>query len=220
MRIQPARAKLRAMTLVEVLVVIVIIAVVAALLLPAHSGPRKARGVVCLSNQKQIALGLFIFAADNDWKFPAQVSATNGGSLEYAASGPVSSHFKALAPYLGKNPRVLICSMDKARHIATDFVGLTNENVSYFLNLDAVTNASSILSGDRYLESYGQSVRAGVLVQTTNATLKWSAGFHGNPDRSFGFVSFADGHAQAIHAESLNSILQQQPSATNRFCFP
>ena len=61
----------RAFTLVELLVVIAIIAVLAALLLPALASARdQGRKAACLSNLRQIGIGLINYATDNDGKIP------------------------------------------------------------------------------------------------------------------------------------------------------
>lgn len=58
-------------TLIELLVVIAIIAILASILFPVFAQAReKARGVSCLSNQKQIALALVQYVQDYDETFP------------------------------------------------------------------------------------------------------------------------------------------------------
>jgi len=67
-----------AFTLIELLVVIAIIAILAAILFPVFAQAReKARATTCLSNGKQIALAINMYAQDYDETFPLDIQAAN-----------------------------------------------------------------------------------------------------------------------------------------------
>jgi prepilin-type N-terminal cleavage/methylation domain-containing protein/prepilin-type processing-associated H-X9-DG protein len=66
-------------TLIELLVVIAIIAILAAILFPVFAKAReKARQISCLSNEKQIGLGLMQYTQDNDETYPSGRNYANG----------------------------------------------------------------------------------------------------------------------------------------------
>jgi len=79
-------------TLIELLVVIAIIAILAAILFPVFAQAReKARQITCVSNAKQIVLGILQYAQDYDEGMPITFNGTNmygSGDVQYNTSEP------------------------------------------------------------------------------------------------------------------------------------
>ena len=111
----------KAFTLIELLVVIAIIAILAAILFPVFAQARdKARSASCLSNEKQIGLGLMMYTQDYDETYPTayqyknNTATTNGGS----AGGYI--HYSAMIqPYI-KSENVWVCPSDKLKGVGPD----------------------------------------------------------------------------------------------------
>lgn len=81
---------IKGFTLIELLVVIAIIAILAAILFPVFAKVReKARQISCLSNEKQMGLGILQYVQDNDETFPlAQRKSDNGDVAAFLAANP------------------------------------------------------------------------------------------------------------------------------------
>jgi len=68
---RPDAQRSRGFTLIELLVVIAIIAVLAAILFPVFAQAREAaRKTTCLSNEKQLGMGVMMYVQDYDEQFP------------------------------------------------------------------------------------------------------------------------------------------------------
>ena len=216
--------------MVEVLVVVAALLIIAAIILPALAmANRKSNKLGCASCLKQIGVTYRVWAGNNGDKYPMQVSVTNGGAMELIATGNVAACFQVMSNELN-TPKVLICPQDTKRIPATSFSrGFNNDNVSYFVPLNAdQTNPKMLLSGDDNFAIGGVPVKSGLLQLSTNAPIAWSSGrhvLHGSHFwparyRFFGYILFADGSVQDLTTDDLKKALQRTGVATNRLAIP
>jgi prepilin-type N-terminal cleavage/methylation domain-containing protein len=110
-------SRMRAFTLVELLVVIGIIAVLISLLLPALQSARdSANTVACMSNSRQIGLAMQMYVNDSrGWLPPVQSSVFGMVNGAYPFT-----HQYLQAMYHREDPRPWICPVDHLKLIGND----------------------------------------------------------------------------------------------------
>lgn len=102
------RKRFTAFTLIELLVVIAIISILAAILFPVFARAREnARRSSCLSNLKQIGLGIMMYVQDYDETYPSSTRYISG------SSGGTVSFYQDVVPYL-KNYEIFRCPSSSA----------------------------------------------------------------------------------------------------------
>src|SRR5436190_11859295 len=87
-----------AFTLIELQITICILLVLAAILWPALSRAKsRSSPMNCTNNMKNIAIAFRTWAMDYQDRFPMQVSAMNGGTMEFASKGAAYVHFQVMS---------------------------------------------------------------------------------------------------------------------------
>lgn len=124
-----------AFTLIELLVVIAIIAVLAAILFPVFARAREnARRASCMSNVKQIALGIMMYSQDYDEKTMPVSTTVGSGTCPDADISKCVGWSIALEPYL-KSAQIFQCPSETT---SPSISGTTYWSYTdYFINYNA-----------------------------------------------------------------------------------
>lgn len=227
----------RAFTLLELLVVIALIAVLVGMLLPTLGAAKdQARKALCLSNVKQIGVGIYAYAGENNYCIPFGPKAPPIMSAAdfYPSTGAPTSLISLmngdpvglgllLPKQLSRDPRVLFCpGRDQKGNAGVELakVGISQAQCSYYYRHASVVkqfdSGSDVLTPEHVrlenlgLNRNGRPIRALVL-DTQFLCSSGFASFGVTPSthhrRQCVSTLFSDGHAaQLSNADGLMNV--------------
>ena len=148
---QDTKNSSRAFTLIEILVVIAIIAILAAILFPVFARAREnARRASCMSNLKQLGLGVMMYTQDYDDHVPSAFQYEVPGDKNY-----LNSWMQLIMPYT-KSAQLCVCPSWSQASVYTDN-GPNKDIPIPFESYTAVFNvAGDVRTASRILSQYTQ----------------------------------------------------------------
>ena len=208
------RPKSRGFTLIELLVVIAIIAILAAILFPVFASAReKARQISCLSDLRQIGLGMLQYVQDNDETMFQTTYYNDATGILYQWDGGLNFATNTYDPTQGfLQPYMKSVAIQDCPDAAGIPLGSPAEHISYGINqliyydtsfnqLPAPSLAQFTVPSDTVLltDAVGYDKRDGLY---RNDDLTWPSGggptVHGR-HQGTASVLWMDGHVKAVH---------------------
>jgi len=206
-------------TLIELLVVIAIISILASILFPVFARAREnARRASCMSNLKQIGLGMMMYVQDYDEKYPLgawKVSGTNTAAANFASAstphdgsvpakkfsisigsgtGYLYSWMDFIYPYV-KNVQLFVCPSFSGASTTPSygynlFISNERSNPPVAASMAAISRPSEIVLVTDYVSAYNYA-NPGEYCHDLAAIPK-----NHYPHMEGGNITFADGHAK------------------------
>ena len=190
-------------TLIELLVVIAIIAILAAILFPVFQRVREnARRTACLSNMKQLGLGVVQYTQDYDERMPSATdgnsgNATLGGWMYYTGFSTPNVRFdptQGSVYSFTKSTGVYVCPDDSAAQTSHDSYALSSCVASGLAKPNGGT--TPYVRPGKGLSSFDNT--AGMLLFCEEASGS------GNASTNDAYLSFAVDHVSLRHSGGSN----------------
>jgi prepilin-type processing-associated H-X9-DG protein len=197
-----------AFTLIELLTIVAIVVILTGLLLPSGTSCKaKAPRIKCVNNLKNVGLAFRIYSADNNDRFPWQISDKSPAAI-YSADP--ATYIRRVTNELS-TPALLHCA-DDTRAIITNWTQFTRANLSYFISPDAAEILpQSFLAGDRNITNQHGRLRPGLrALSRTNNIAGWDETIHKNQ----GNAAMGDGSVQQLSTARLREQLRNTGHTT------
>ncbi|MEN6548124.1 MAG: DUF1559 domain-containing protein [Armatimonadia bacterium] len=220
----------RGFTLIELLVVIAIIAILAAILFPVFAKAReKARQSSCLSNLKQIGLGVLQYTQDYDERFPIywrdqiQTDASMPGAKFTTSSGAAgaggykTSWMDFVTPYI-KNNQVFVCPSAVLQSPTAPSYGynrMVHNSGGTPRTLGEIVRPAEIILNLDYASIYGVYANPGEYIQFRDGAATPNCVCPHNDGTN---VTFCDGHSKWLSKR--DQAFADANQLTNRYWNP
>ena len=228
---QPRRA---GFTLIELLVVIAIIAILAAILFPVFQRVREnARRTACLSNMKQLGLGVVQYTQDYDERMPSATDGNSGNSalggwMYYSGFNTPSVKFDPTQGSIysfTKSMGIYVCPDDSAAQSSHDSYAISSCTAAFYKPAPGDPNYAGYVRPGRGLSSFDNS--AGTLLfceeasgsanqGTNDAYLNYTLDHISLRHSGGSNMAFVDGHAKYYLLDTASNGETQSPGADQK----